>query len=322
MKKHMLWILFLIASFCEGRQVTCLSNGTWRNSSTWSATPTCGDTVFIPAGKTVTVDAHCSFFCAVNSLKIVVAGTLQFQNGYKLSLPCNSQVEILVGAVLKKATAGGGFSTFIEICHTTVWSAGAGTINGYKLLFVGVLPVTWSEINAQRIAEGVKINWGTASEINNDYFIIERASDLSGFLPIGYLEGAGSSSVNLFYDFIDDNVPQGTVYYKICQVDFDGNKSYSATVVVKDIDAHEFSLIDVRSIDNHQYQIRFIEPEFSACSYQLLDLNGRIISSDSVEPGKGIVERNLFCSSLNRGEMYVLQLSNGKQSVCKKFMID
>jgi hypothetical protein len=322
MKKYMLWILILVASYCEGRQVNCMSSGNWGNTSTWSATPTCGDTLFIPSGRTVTVDGHYTYSSSVSSMKIIVGGTLQFQNGYKLRLPCNSQVEILVGALLKKATSGGGFSTLIEICQTTVWSAGVGPIHGYKLLFVGVLPVTWLDIRARRISEGIKINWETASEFNNDYYIIERANDESGFSPIGYYDGAGNASVNLSYSFIDDHPPRGSVYYKICQVDFDGNKSYSDIVVVKEIDGHEFSLIDVRSIDNHQYQIKFIEPEFAACSYQLLDLSGRIVSADQVEAGKGIIERQLYCNSLNRGEIYLLQLSNGKKRNCKKFIIN
>jgi hypothetical protein len=96
----------------------------------------------------------------------------------------------------------------------------------------GTLPITIAKINLTNVNGAIDINWITSSEINNNYFVIERSSDGLHFNPIGEVKGAGSSSVLLNYNFIDTNPLAGTNYYRLKQVDFDGTSGYSGIYTI------------------------------------------------------------------------------------------
>lgn len=312
--------LFLL-TFSYGRQIVGLASGNWGDASVWSQTPTCADTITIPAGLTITVNAQHTYLCSP-PIKIVVAGTLQFVNGYKLSLPCGSQVEILVGGTLKKSSAGGGNSTLIEICGTTVWNAGDGTVNGYALLGTGPLPVSWLYLEAQRKEEFVAIQWTTASEYNNDYFSLEKSTDQYNFTTLAKIDGAGTSTVLHNYSYNDYTATDGIVYYRIRQTDFDGKQTYSKTVAVSGRNSTKFELMAVAGNDGQTLNIIFTEPSGASCSYTLFDLGGRILHAGEVEAGKGVLSRTVQAPALVRGGMYVLQLSNGTEADSKRFIVN
>ncbi|MEZ4774689.1 MAG: T9SS type A sorting domain-containing protein [Bacteroidia bacterium] len=102
-------------------------------------------------------------------------------------------------------------------------------------------PVEWAFIEAQwetgvagRVAE---IQWGTTQEINNDYFVIERAVKGSigdTWSEVGRTEGAGTTDKATVYTFEDHNIPANAdgivLSYRIRQVDIDGRFSFSKTV--------------------------------------------------------------------------------------------
>jgi hypothetical protein len=76
-----------------------------------------------------------------------------------------------------------------------------------------------------------ELTWATASEVNNDYFEIQRSFDGRPFESIGSLEGQGNSTKKVRYDFIDKDIPLNGVYtYRLKQVDFDGKFEYSNLV--------------------------------------------------------------------------------------------
>jgi hypothetical protein len=86
-------------------------------------------------------------------------------------------------------------------------------------------PVTFLSLTATGTSSAIRIFWTTASEENNDYFIVYRASDASNFTPIARVDAAGNSSSVHNYSYVDRNAPSGAVYYKITQVDKDGKTS-------------------------------------------------------------------------------------------------
>jgi hypothetical protein len=91
-----------------------------------------------------------------------------------------------------------------------------------------VLPVEL--INFSAIAWGerqVKLNWQTASEINNDYFTIERSQNGLEWGEVMRIDGTGNSSSPLGYSTIDAEPHVGLSYYRLKQTDFDGKFKYS-----------------------------------------------------------------------------------------------
>ncbi|HEX5170576.1 MAG TPA: LamG-like jellyroll fold domain-containing protein, partial [Cyclobacteriaceae bacterium] len=89
------------------------------------------------------------------------------------------------------------------------------------------LPITLSLFDATLEMNKVKISWTTASEINNEYFTIERSVDGVTWTEIAMVPGAGNSDEELSYVHWDNQPIPGTSYYRLKQTDFDGTSSYS-----------------------------------------------------------------------------------------------
>ncbi|MCF8331580.1 MAG: T9SS type A sorting domain-containing protein [Bacteroidales bacterium] len=81
-----------------------------------------------------------------------------------------------------------------------------------------------ARVNAQK---NVDLNWTTATEINNDYFTIERTADGENWTTIATEPGAGNSNSSIDYAITDTDPLQGVSYYRLKQTDFDGAFSYS-----------------------------------------------------------------------------------------------
>jgi len=90
------------------------------------------------------------------------------------------------------------------------------------------LPVTYMHFSAELINNAVQLRWVTSSEIRNNYFVIEVSNDAIVFDSLGVIKGAGNSTENLLYTYADDTYKnESTYYYRIRQVDHDGNSSLS-----------------------------------------------------------------------------------------------
>lgn len=75
-------------------------------------------------------------------------------------------------------------------------------------------------------SNGVKLIWATATEINNDFFSIERSEDGSSFYEIGKVEGNGNTNTIIEYEFSDRFAFAPIEYYRLKQVDYDGQFEY------------------------------------------------------------------------------------------------
>lgn len=90
-----------------------------------------------------------------------------------------------------------------------------------------LLPVKLLEFSGKCIEYENYLFWKTASEINNNYFDVERARDGIHFEKIGRVGGNGNSNQVLSYHFTDSNPYAGSNYYRLKQVDFNGDFEYS-----------------------------------------------------------------------------------------------
>lgn len=96
-----------------------------------------------------------------------------------------------------------------------------------------LLPIELIEFKAKCNNNNVDLTWATASERNNDRFIIEKSLDAMNFTEIATIAGAGNSIEQIDYSLTDYDYYGGDVYYRLLQVDYDGTKTYSEIVSVK-----------------------------------------------------------------------------------------
>ena len=82
------------------------------------------------------------------------------------------------------------------------------------------LPVELLSFTAKRQNDLIVLNWTTASEINNDYFTIEKSYDMESWNNVSFIKGAGNSNELVNYEITD--IENKEVYYRLSQTDFDG----------------------------------------------------------------------------------------------------
>ena len=107
--------------------------------------------------------------------------------------------------------------------------------NSCTILPISLLSFS-AHLNDQK--EGV-LNWSTASELNNDYFIIQRSVNGIDWEHLDYVDGAGTSNHIINYQWIDENPKQGVNYYKIQQIDFDGAYSFTPIRSINLLDGNQ-----------------------------------------------------------------------------------
>jgi hypothetical protein len=89
------------------------------------------------------------------------------------------------------------------------------------------LPVELIDFDFDPDYDGVKLNWETASEKDNQLFRVQRSRDLQHWANIGEVDGAGNSNRNIRYSWIDEDPPFSIAYYRLEQLDFDGKVEHS-----------------------------------------------------------------------------------------------
>lgn len=127
------------------------------------------------------------------------------------------------------------------------------------------LPVKWKSISAQNNENGVLISWGTYSEKNNAYFEVEKSLNGLKWEVIGNVAGSGTTSNETNYSFLDENTESGLTYYRIKQVDYDGQFDYSSIAVIN-IEAKKFIKGLYPNPNNGTFTIALDENEVDAIS--------------------------------------------------------
>ncbi len=120
--------------------------------------------------------------------------------------------------------------------------------NGLAGFIIETLPIELVYFNAQEIGYGVRFEWETASELNNDFFTIEFSIDAVEFAELTIIEGAGTSTEPQNYRYTDFSSHAGIIYYRLKQTDYDGNFSYSETVPVVFAEHHEAETEDIKFV--------------------------------------------------------------------------
>jgi Lamin Tail Domain/Secretion system C-terminal sorting domain len=169
-----------------------------------------------------------------------------------------------------------------------------------------ILPITLLNFDGKKVDNFNQLYWTTASEINNDYFVLERSYDTKSFNQIAVIEGAGNSTSNINYiendKFFDLN--QTVSYYRLKQVDFDGIYSYSNIVSI-DNKANNIGF-NIYPNPTSNY-ITFYSNSSLPIFYQLISIDGKI-----VKEGSFINHKKIELSNLSNGTYFIKAISNEK----------
>ncbi|HMT30176.1 MAG TPA: T9SS type A sorting domain-containing protein, partial [Bacteroidia bacterium] len=199
---------------------------------------------------------------------------------------------------------------------------GQTTISAWWTLaaLLNPLPVELLDFSAVCDKEDLKISWTTASEINNDFFTVERSADGIEFEPIANLKGAGNSNSNITYSIIDITPLQELNYYRLKQTDIDGSFKYSdiisKTSCNSDQPVHIYTYVE----SNRDIQLVMETNAAETATVTVTDLSGRVVYHHAVKVGDGFNQFTVPAQSFSQG-MYMISLKGELNSYSDKVII-
>lgn len=171
------------------------------------------------------------------------------------------------------------------------------------------VPVKFLNITAQKKGTGVTINWATATEINNEYFDVEKSTDGGNtWIAINRTKGSINSSVIRNYTAFDAKPAIGTNLYRIKQVDLDGTSKYSTTVSFKM--AIEKTAVSVLANPfTSTITVDFLSTRNQLLTARLFDNTGKQVVSQRISVSNGSSRKTIETGNLARG-IYILQVTD------------
>ncbi|MGB0931149.1 MAG: T9SS type A sorting domain-containing protein [Chitinophagales bacterium] len=181
------------------------------------------------------------------------------------------------------------------------------------------LPVELLAFEGEVQKEGNLLQWTTASELNNQHFMLNYSTDGQNFLPLQKMAGNGTTSAANRYDFMHRNAAQGTTYYRLSQTDFDGTTKDLGTISLKRGETTAISSIEVYpTATSHQLNISYsFAGQANTTILKVYDMTGRVVKSQDL--GDNSLQFQLNVADLNPGT-YLLQIESGAEVLSSRFV--
>ncbi len=193
-------------------------------------------------------------------------------------------------------------------------------IDDISITEVSPLPVELLSFEGKNVNHANQLFWSTATEVNNDYFEIESSDDGILFHSVGIVDGNGNRSVRSDYQFSDRTVSPGLTYYRLKQIDFNGNFKYSRKIVLEDkIDDFEF--FDFVILNNNLHGMILLSNEsLSDLKFVLNDVQGRNICVRNIKLEK---EQQIIDIDFDRplSGVYFISVTDGIHLWTKKIVV-
>jgi hypothetical protein len=210
---------------------------------------------------------------------------------------------------------------FAIVCGTSLADL-QNTVDNTVVPYGVVLPVELTSFTAVLNGTQAVLQWTTASELNNHGFEIERKINESNWNTIGFKEGFGTTTEKQNYTFVDDlsTLANGTISYRLKQVDFGGNFEYSDVVDISSYAAsYELSQNYPNPFNpNTSISYSLLEKGFVTLSvYNNLGEEVAVLVNKTQESGKYKVE---FDASKLPSGVYIYSLNSGAFFETKKML--
>ena len=179
------------------------------------------------------------------------------------------------------------------------------------------LPVDLLSFNASCSHDIVDVDFTVLSQINNDYFLVERSEDAVNWEVIGNIDGAGNTNTQMDYNFVDMHPLATLGYYRLTQVDFDA-KSETFWPVTTECSTNNTGL-DILVypnpiIDHFTIEIDLDEYQGDDVYYTILDIRGSIVKEDKISLTRGFNKHEIQIEDLSTGA-YMLRFANTKNHI-------
>jgi len=192
------------------------------------------------------------------------------------------------------------------------------------LILGGSLPVSYLEYQGKQNGDHNLITWKTTNEVNNSHFDIERQFGASQFTKIGRLEGFGTTSSTKDYQFEDYDISKpGVYYYRLRQVDYNGNEDLSGVIaiVVKDPNrAKSVGIYPNPVLSDLNLQLS-TQNHIGDISIELFDATGKLVMTEelSIHDQSEFVQHTMDVGKLSEG-VYNISIKIGAETISRQFI--
>lgn len=162
--------------------------------------------------------------------------------------------------------------------------------------------------------------WTTASEVNNDYFILERVNLDGTFTTLTTMNGAGNSQNEITYSFSDTQASNELTYYRLTQVDFDGTHTVFDIISAKNCSSHNSTTVHY-SAENHQLLLFNSERQLENLKgFTLITMIGNQVITDDVIAQNSMKSSVRLRNHLATGNYLVHLQFHDREEVVKLFV--
>lgn len=179
-----------------------------------------------------------------------------------------------------------------------------------------VLPVELVDFSGICVDDGIILTWQTATELNNDYFILEHSTANENFQKVGIVQGQINSNELTSYAFTDQRFTGGINYYRLIQVDMDGRNEIYPSISVKDNCAPSSLSVNFSSDLN---SLIFSEETYGVTEISVLNTSGKLIEHIVLDRFETYKELQIN-SSLSTG-MYLISFLKNEKVFTNKILI-
>jgi|GEM_PF-1770342 len=166
-------------------------------------------------------------------------------------------------------------------------------------------------------AEGNYIYWTTATEVDNDYFILERSTNGFEFEQVAFVNGIGNSTVSTNYNYTDIDAPVGESLYRLASVDVYGVVSYSDILALNREGILSIDIAPVPAHDN--VTITIASAEAATATIEMFDLTGKLINNLDADLVEGANNVNVDVANLAAG-VYFVNLTTASNTTTVKLI--
>ncbi len=184
------------------------------------------------------------------------------------------------------------------------------------------LPVELISFTAKEENNTIALGWKTASEIDNDFFSVERSSNGVDFFEIGQVEGNGTTNELQVYDFVDKSPLNGVSYYRLRQVDYDGAFEYSNVADVSIALANFAFNVYPNPIENNRAIIEMLNVGEGDASIRVYNSVGKVVLNKTVvlNPNQSLKYDLEFERNIPTG-IYIVEVRSGQNRYIRKVVI-
>ena len=184
------------------------------------------------------------------------------------------------------------------------------------------LPVELVDFNASVTTDGIQLKWRTLTEINNDFFEVQRSKTGEQFTPLAKKKGAGTTTVPIQYNYLDTEAKEGKTYYRLKQVDFSGESTYSDIISVDYQQSDEFQMLVYPNPAQGKSFTLAVSGlgDLSTLPVFVTDLIGRAVHSSNLNVINGSASGDFFTENLPNG-IYLIKVGTSNLAV-KRIMVN